>query len=43
MSLYDWRLELHSQLTDHAFVQDPDDIPGGCLTCWTRLSEALDE
>ena len=35
------RLRLHAELTDHEFVQDVDDIPGGCATCWERL-EAID-
>ena len=39
MTLLDWRLQLHAELTDHPFVQDPDDIPGGCKTCWTRLED----
>lgn len=34
-----WRLELHARLVDHPFIQDPDDIPGGCLTCWNRVAE----
>ena len=21
----------------HEFIQDPDDIEGGCLTCWSHL------
>ena len=40
MSLLEWRLELHANLTDHDFIQDPDDIPGGCLVCWTRAETA---
>ena len=37
--LMDWRMQVHAELTDHDFIQDPDDIPGGCLTCWHRLGE----
>jgi len=41
MSALEWRLALHAELTDHDFIQDPDDIPGGCLVCWTRLDTAV--
>jgi hypothetical protein len=43
MSLLDWRLELHAQLTDHDFIQDPDDIPGGCLSCWQTVERGIPE
>lgn len=43
MSVLDWRLQLHAELTDHDFIQDPDDIPGGCLVCWNRLGDEPDE
>lgn len=33
-----WRIVFHDEMIpDHEFVQDPDDIPGGCLVCWNRL------
>jgi hypothetical protein len=38
-SAREWRKQLHAELTDHDFIQDPDDIPGGCLVCWARLGE----
>lgn len=37
--LLEWRKQLHANLTDHDFIQDPDDIAGGCLICWNRLGE----
>jgi hypothetical protein len=34
------RIRLHNILiTDHPFIQDPDDIPGGCKTCWESISK----
>ena len=39
MTTLDWRMQLHAELTNHPFVQDPDDIPGGCATCWAGLKE----
>ena len=41
MSVFEWRLALHVELTDHDFIQDPDDVPGGCLVCWTRAETAI--
>ena len=37
MQTPEWRLALHSQLTDHEFVQDEEDILGGCKTCWSNI------
>jgi hypothetical protein len=34
------RIRLHNILiTDHKFIQDPDDIPGGCKTCWESIAK----
>ncbi len=27
------------QIMGHEFVQDPDDIEGGCKTCWEYVGE----
>jgi hypothetical protein len=38
------RIRMHNMLiTDHSFIQDPEDIPGGCKTCWAsiKISENL--
>ncbi len=40
--LLGWRVGLHDRLQlegvlGHGFVQDVDDIPGGCGVCWLRL------
>lgn len=42
-SVLQFRLRLHAELTDHKFVQDVDDIPGGCATCWERLGVDEDD
>jgi len=32
------RIRMHNILIkDHSFMQDPDDIPGGCKTCWEQI------
>ena len=38
-----WRFGLHIAMEsrgelDHAFVQDVDDIPGGCAVCWANIA-----
>jgi len=42
-SILDFRLRLHAELTDHPFVQDENDIPGGCKTCWDRLDQMKED
>jgi hypothetical protein len=38
------RIRLHKMLIqDHTFVQDPDDIPGGCKTCWDSIQISITE
>jgi hypothetical protein len=36
MSTLESKVAFHEILfgRHHSFVQDPNDIPGGCLTCW---------
>lgn len=34
------RIRMHNILIkDHEFIQDPDDIPGGCKTCWETIAK----
>ena len=42
-SILDFRLRLHAEWTDHPFVQDENDIPGGCKTCWDRLDQMKED
>jgi hypothetical protein len=39
------KIKIHEILIGdaHQFVQDPDDIPGGCLTCWNAIADELGE
>lgn len=39
----DFLLRLHAEWTDHPFVQDENDIPGGCKTCWDRLDQMKED
>ena len=33
-----WLILAHDpQVMGHEFVQDPDDVPRGCLLCWANV------
>lgn len=39
LNLEQSRIRMHNMLiNDHSFIQDPDDIPGGCKTCWEEIN-----
>ena len=38
-----WLILAHDpQVMGHEFVQDEDDVPGGCLPCWDSLENVKD-